>query len=60
MGEPPSPSQLQPVYPDDEAASEAPVTTDAVPAEAAASMGEPASSSQPQPVYPDGPPPGVE
>jgi cytochrome c len=53
-------SQPQPVYPDEEAAAEAPVTTDEVPAEAPASMGEPASSSQPQPVYPDGPPPGVE
>jgi hypothetical protein len=60
MGEPPSPSQPQPVYPDEEPGAEAPVTTDAVPAEAPASMGEPPSPSQPQPVYPDGPPPGVE
>ena len=61
MGEPPSPSHPQPVYPDEEpAATEAPVTTDEVPAEAPVSMGEPPSPSQPQPVYPDGPPPGVE
>jgi hypothetical protein len=66
MGEPPSPSQPQPVYPDEEpAATEeapavGPVTTDAPPVEAPASMGEPPSPSQPQPVYPDGPPPGAE
>jgi cytochrome c len=60
MGEPPSPSQPQPVYPDEEPAADAPVTTDQVSAEAPASMGEPPSPSQPQPVYPDGPPPGVE
>src|SRR5262245_36760777 len=66
MGEPPSPSQPQLVYPHEQpAATEdapaaAPVTTDDPQAEMPASMGEPPSPSQPQPVYPDGPPPGVE
>jgi hypothetical protein len=54
MGEPPSPSQPQPVYPDEE-----PVSTDDS-AEAPSSMGEPPAPSQPQPVYPDGPGTGTE
>ena len=51
MGEPPSSSQPQPVYPDAE-----PAATEDAAAEAPASMGEPPSPSQPQPVYPEGPP----
>lgn len=52
MGEPPSPSQPQPVYPDEASGD----MSESMEGSESPSMGEPPSPSQPQPVYPDGAP----